>query len=419
MRKLFILLNIIAGVFSISAQAQNPDPSYRFVTAESFVQSKNYYLLTLLQQIPAAKQMIASDPVLSSIAKSKFSFLENAVTDKKTTYLDYSSGMKFSETEIADIGNRLHEIYTANNALGKIVKDHLIPSGTYILFKNINEKELLRKAWEQDAKAVNHAIEVYIEGKKPNYPAIDSIGFKRTAKSFNQLVYDGADVVRQEAKDKELFFGPSMHFALQFLELNERDEASDFEPMAKTVNKAAYDKVKSIDWKKFKYTVILIPGSGPDTYSRALSEGSILRCRIAALRYREGLAPFIVVSGGRVHPYKTKNSEAHEMKKFLMQTLHIPEEAIIMDPHARHTTTNIRNAVRLIFRYGMPINKTCLISTVRSQSYYITDPAFEKRCMNEINHIPYTLEKRLSESDFEFTPVLDALHIDADEPLDP
>ncbi len=107
------------------------------------------------------------------------------------------------------------------------------------------------------------------------------------------------------------------------------------------------------------------------------------------------------------------------MKKFLMETLKVPENAIIMDPHARHTTTNMRNGVRLLYRYGMPVDKPCLVSTMRSQSYSISSDAFVNRCMREINHVPYKIGKRLSETDVEFYPVLDALHIDADEPLDP
>jgi len=206
---------------------------------------------------------------------------------------------------------------------------------------------------------------------------------------------------------------------LLFLEINERTEAADYEPMITTVNKAAYDKVRKINWAKYKYSVILVPGGGPDTPERALSEGGIIRCRIAALRYFEGLAPFIVVSGGRVHPFKTKFSEAFEMKKFLIETLKVPESAIIMEPHARHTTTNIRNCARLIFRYGIPTDKPAVVSTVKSQSFYITNDAFVERCRKEIDHIPYRLGNRLDDTTFEFYPTLEALHIDADEPLDP
>jgi hypothetical protein len=416
---IFITFYLLLPTYLFGQKTNLPDPAYSLLAGKSFVQSKNYYLLTLLEEVETAKNMLRKDQNLSMLAASKLSSLESAMKECKADYLCYTSKMKFSEREIQSVGERLDALYADNNALGQLAKKHLIPSGAYILLQTATPKELLRKAWEQDARAVNHAIEVYAEGRKPNYPAIDSIGFNCAARSFPTLVYDCSNVVRQENKNTTLFFVPSMHFALQFLEVNERNEASDYEPMASTVNKAAFNKIKKTDWSKFSYTMILVPGAGPNAPERALSEGGILRCRIAALRYFEGMAPFILVSGGRVHPYKTKFSEAFEMKQYLMQTLHVPEEAIIMDPHARHTTTNMRNAVRLLFRYGMPVNKPCIVSTVRSQSYYITNDAFVNRCMKEINHVPYKLGKRLTDTEFEFFPVLDALQIDADEPLDP
>ncbi|REA64263.1 YdcF family protein [Dyadobacter luteus] len=419
--RIILLLFFFLIQFQKGYTQQNklPDPNYKLVSPGSFVQSKNYYLLTLFQQVKDARIMLEKDDLLQKVAQSKLNHLRSSVKECKTDYLCYTSGMKFSDQEIKEVGKRLKELYNPQNALGKIVKEHLLRSGSYILLSGAKPDEFLRKVWEQDAKAVNHAIEVYAEGKRPNYPAIDSIAFNRYRKSYPVLVYDCADVVRQESKDTSLFFGSAMHFALQFLEINERSEAADYEPMESTVNKAAFDQIKKTDWSRYKYAVILVPGAGPDTYERALSEGGILRCRVAAKRYFEGQAPFIIVSGGRVHPFKTKYSEAFEMKKFLIETLHVPENAIIMEPHARHTTTNIRNAVRLMFRYGMPMDKPSLVSTMRSQSYMITSDSFAKRCMREINHIPYKSGKRISDTDSEFFPVLDALQIDADEPMDP
>lgn len=417
----FLALSLVAlSYFPVLGQSnQTPRQDYQLLTGGSFVQSKNWYLLTLFEQLPEVRALLRKDPQLAALAALKYGNLEVSLRECKNDFRCYTEKMKFTQGEIDAVGARLDALYAGNNVLGNLVAKHLSPSGTYILLRDVSDKQLLRKAWEQDAKSVNHAIEVYAEGKKPNYPAIDSIEFKTIVRSYPVLVYDCSDVVRQEKKNADLFFGPSMHYALQFLEVNERQEAADYEPMASTVNKAALDRVKKIEWSKFTYTLILVPGAGPDTYDRALSEGGMLRCRVAALRYFEGLAPYILVSGGRVHPFKTKYSEAFEMKKFLMETLHVPEHAIIMDPHARHTTTNMRNGVRLLFRYGMPVEKPCLVSTMRSQSYYITNDAFVNRCMKEINHVPYRLGKRLSETDFEFYPVLDALQIDPDEPLDP
>ncbi len=409
------LLLIQATVFG---QGGAPLQSYKLVSGSSIVQSKNYYLLTLIEQDKSLSQFLASDAILSQISEEKLSHLKESLLKCGSNATCYTSSMKFSEDNITLVSNRLRALYSKNELLQKLVINHLIPSGTYILFGQSAPVELLVKAWEQDAKGLNRVIEIYGEGKLPNYPKIDSIGFNVKSRSFAILAYDLTNVVREE-ESNTLFFKPALTYALRFLEVNGRNEAADFEPMGLNVNKAAKDYVKQVKWDNFKYTLILIPGSGPDDPRIALSAGAMLRCRIGAKRYLEGKAPFIVVSGGRVHPYKTIYSEAFEMKKFLMNELHIPERAIIMDPHARHTTTNLRNTVRLLFRYGMPVDKPCLVSTMKGQSYYITNDAFQDRCRTEINHVPFKLGERLSETDFEFYPILDALHIDSDEPLDP
>jgi len=91
--------------------------------------------------------------------------------------------------------------------------------------------------------------------------------------------------------------------------MNEREQAADFEPMTDGENKAACEKIKSTKWNNYKYSVILIPGAGPEEKDVALSAEGMLRCRLAALQYAKGVAPFIITSGGKVHPYKTKFCE--------------------------------------------------------------------------------------------------------------
>ncbi len=327
--------------------------------------------------------------------------------------------MKLSEADIQEVSRRLGELYNDNNALGKLVFNHLIPSGAYILSQKLSAKEQLIKAWEQDTHGINFAISVYIEGQKPNYPAIDSISFKVSNKNYSQLVGDLHTTVQEESKKATLFFEPSLTSALLALEINEREQVGDYEPMASTVNKLAFDRIKTINWKAYKYAVILVPGAGPDEPKVALSAEGMLRCRVAALRYFEGLAPLVVVSGGNVHPYKTPYNEAIEMRKFMVEKLHVPANAVIVEPHARHTTTNMRNTARLIFRYGIPFDKACITSTSKSQSMYIQELNLDKRCEKELNHVPYRKGKRLSETEAEFYPLIEALQINPLEPLDP
>lgn len=408
---------LMLGLFCKDLAAQDaPQQSYQLIKTRNEVQYKNYYLLTLFQQLPELRKMLSTDTAFNNIYKSKTAQVNEAAKTCKTDISCYAKALKFTDEEIAHIGNRLALLYTEINPLGDLVKNHLIPSGCYTMFAKEQHKTLLVKAWEQDANAVNYAIGVYVEGNKPNYPKIDSISFTLTDKTFAELT--SASALLSLQGNNKLFFEPAMLFALEALELNERNDAADYEPMAKGVNLAAINQIKKTDWKKYPYSVILVPGAGPEEKEVALSAGGMIRCRLAALQYHKGMAPFIVVSGGRVHPYKTKFSEAYEMKKFLMETLQIPESAVIMEPHARHTTTNMRNCARLMFRYGMPIDKAGMVCTVKSQSYYITDILLE-RCKKELGYYPYKNGKRLSDTESEFYLNTTSLQIDFDEPLDP
>jgi len=409
----FLVLSIFCtGVFAQNAPSQN----YQLIKGKNQVQYKNYYLLTLFQQLPELRKMLAADTALKNILQSKTAAATEAIKTCKTEIPCYAKALKFSNEEIVNIGKRLAIIYTENGPLGKLVVNHLLPSGCYAIFNTETHKNLLIKAWEQDAKAINYTIGVYVEANKPNYPKIDSISFSLKDREFAELTSANAFLALQ--KNNKLFFEPSMQFALEALELNERNDAADYEPMVAGVNLPALNQIKKTDWKKYPYSVILVPGAGPEEKEVALSAGGMIRCRLAALQYQKGIAPFIVVSGGRVHPYKTKFSEAYEMKKFLTETLQIPENAIIMEPHARHTTTNLRNCARLMFRYGMPIDKPGLVCTVKSQSYYITDVLLE-RCKKELGYYPYKNGKRLSDTESEFYLNTVSLQIDFDEPLDP
>jgi hypothetical protein len=418
MRKvLLITITIIIG-YLVNGQQVAPNPQYKLIKGAGMVQSKNYYLLTLLQQDSEVRKMLEGDTALVSIAKNKLNGLLQIKPACSNSVTCYAEHMQFTEKEISDVSARLTALYTAGNPLAKLVQQQLMPSGTYILFKNSSPVEMLVKAWEQDAHGINFTIGVYVAGKKPNYPLIDSISFDVTDKRYASFLYHATYTIANECAATRLFFTPSLHCALRFLEINEREQAGDFEPMTETVNKAAITKAKTIKWNTYPYTLILVPGAGPEDPKVPLSAEGMLRCRLAAIQYNKGVAPFIVVSGGKVHPYKTVYSEAFEMKKFLIEKLNIPENAIIMEPHARHTTTNMRNCARLIFRYGMPFSKPCITTTTQGQSMMITT-TLAARCQKDLNEVPFQTGKRLSETEAEFIPLIDALHINPTEPLDP
>jgi uncharacterized SAM-binding protein YcdF (DUF218 family) len=413
--KKILSLLFICLVLHLTGNAQQPNPGYQ-LKGSNYVSAKNYYLLMLIQNTPAVKHLLESDAELAKFATTKIDALKASLNCKDA--LCYTAQLKFSADEIKQVGDKLAALYQPNNALGLLVKTDLIPSGAYILNKNLSPQQQLVKAWEQDAAGINYAISVYADGKKPLYAAIDSISFNVKAKTYPDALYDAASVLLDATKSSKLFFEPVLRYALQAMEINGRHDAANFEPLAAGLNKDAIAKIKLTAWGKYKYSTILILGAGPGDYTTEISAIGMLRCKMGATRYFAGLAPFIIVSGGMAHPYKTKYCEAVEMKKYLVNELHVPANAVIVETQARHTTTNVRNGVRLIYHYGMPFDKAFL--TVSSKSHIESVAKFmAARCLKELKYVPYTVGNRYDDNAVELYPAIDALQINPIEPLDP
>lgn len=416
MLKGILLFFLLFTGFHSFAQFFGAQPNYKLTSGDDWVKAKNFYLLTILEQDKEVNTFLKKDSELNEITQAKINAVKASLVNCKDA-LCLPAQLKFSSEEISKVSARLTALYKPGNVLDKLVKTHLIPSGTYMMYHEQSPAQLLVKAWEQDAQYVNYTIGVYAEGNKPNYPQIDSIGYDVKKGAYYTLMYDCSSEVVDAAQNTNLFFEPALQAALLYLEINERENAGDFEPMATTANKTAADRVKLIKWATYPYSHILVPGAGPENITTPLSGEGMLRCKSAARAYKLGKAPFVIVSGGSVHPYKTKYNEAVEMKKYMVSKLQVPENAVIIEPHARHTTTNIRNDARLAFRYGMPFNKPGLVVTDKYQNDIIVN--MEKRCIKELGYMPYKLGKRLSETELEFYPLISSLQIDADEPMDP
>ncbi|MBO9636486.1 MAG: YdcF family protein, partial [Chitinophagaceae bacterium] len=124
------------------------------------------------------------------------------------------------------------------------------------------------------------------------------------------------------------------------------------------------------------------------------------------------------VSGGHVHPNKTPFCEAVEMKKYLVEVLKIPSSDIIIEPHARHTTTNLRNANRLVYQFKMPANKPVMIVSDASQTRYINGN-MKVRIQKELGYLPWRSMKQLSSTETEYLPSEISTQINPLDPLDP
>jgi hypothetical protein len=127
-----------------------------------------------------------------------------------------------------------------------------------------------------------------------------------------------------------------------------------------------------------------------------------LRIRMAAKRWREGLAPFIIVSGGHVHPNPIPYAERYG----------VPDTAILVDPvgSPRHTTTKLRNATRLLFRMGAPMDKPVVIMKLDGLTKDILSKAFAARCQKELGYQPMSDITDLAEFEISAKPNIVSLH---------
>lgn len=388
------------------------EPDHRPLELRTPLADKNFYLLSALGRDPAARNAIRTDPTLARFTAERISAIQKAALTCDTDLDCNAAPFRWSETQIEDAAKAL----AALPAVRALADGPLRRNGVYIRYDG---PDLVERGWRDCIQGLNRVIDLYAMGAKPRYPLVDSMAFDPKAESFRRLTQNLVALLSEESAGFDLPYSASLRFATELLILNRRDEAARHEPLDKGENAAAFERVKTIDWSRYPYTVILVPGSGNDRSGVRLSAAGHIRDEIAARRFREGKAPFVLVSGGYVHPNQTEYAEALEMKRELMDVFHIPADAILVDPHARHTTTNIRNAARLLWRYGIPFDRKALLTTDLAHSRSIESEAFAKRCVAEIGYMPFRVLQRVSRFDLEFLPLKASLQIDPIEPLDP
>lgn len=294
--------------------------------------------------------------------------------------------------------------------------------GVYARYAQMSDENLIASAWRDATDGHNRILRVYGLGDAPLYPRIDSIIFDPTGDLWPGVMIEATN---QLLLDPVQSRGPlpvsdlAHRFALRLLHLNERENAGFFPDLDALHNAAAASKVPEIEWNAYPYSVILVLGDGPDRPDQLVGTYGKMRLARAARLYRERKAPFLVVSGGNVHPTLTPFNEAIEMKRELMQRHGIPESAIIIEPHARHTTTNFRNTARLMIRYGIPLDKLAIATTSEGHSQYAGGERLDQKAMDEISFVPRRVLRRLSPYEVEFLPEPRSTHRDNIDPLDP
>lgn len=400
-------------------QAQTYTPGYKAVRSGSYVRDKNFYLLTLFSQLPRVNAVISNDSTFKSLLLQKTAALKKAASECKENPGCHVAALRWTASDMDRVSSELIKLYHQRAAIKELVNQHLLPSGYYVKYESLKPDSLLSSAWKDIAKAINRIMDVYALGIKPKYAVLDSASYDVNTLVYRQninIVVNTLDDLA--ANDVQQFYDPALHFSLDLLEINMRNEADRFEPNEQ-VNASAIKYLKTIQWHKYPYAAILVPGAGPDITSARIDPWAISRLRIAVARYKKGLAPVFIVSGGFVKPFQPPYAEGNEMKRYLIEHMGIPAEAIILEPYARHTTTNIRNASRLIYRYRIPAQKKALIISDQYQTHTIQSDKFRQRCLDELGYLPFTFLAGKGKTDTEFVPALTSLHLDALDPLDP
>ena len=167
--------------------------------------------------------------------------------------------------------------------------------------------------------------------------------------------------------------------------------------------------------------VVVVPGFVPLGAEEpvALHWVAQERLRAAALRVLTEQADLVLVSGGNVHPQHTPFNEAFEMRRFLLEELELASHRVLVEPYARHSTTNLRNAGRMLLRAGLD---EAVIVTTAGQGFYFGHQdlsGFLERCHEELGYSPGELESLDTASTLvRFRPSVEVFTPGAD-PLDP
>ncbi|WP_416221847.1 YdcF family protein [Sphingomonas sp. S1-29] len=325
----------------------------------------------------------------------------------------------WTDADIATVEARLRAL-ARNAALSRaLVTNQMRASGRFGRHAALRDADLLATAWRDAAAAINRVIAVYAQGVTPRYPAIDATIFDVAAPEFAALLDVHGVATAALGGSHDLFFDPALRYATGLLQLNERTNAGEYRPLLDGPNAAATQAVARTDWQKSPYSALLVFGHGAEDAQSRTGPLTHVRLRIAADRFARGVAPFVIVSGGNVHPNRTPFNEAAEMKRLLVTQHGVPADRILIEPHARHTTTNLRNVARLMLAAGLPADREALIVSDHRTIQYITGPQLAQRNLDEMGVQPGRIAPGPDRFTARFTPSPLALHVEAMDPLDP
>lgn len=375
---------------------------------------KVFYFLAVLKQTPEVHKLIGEDSTFRRIAHEATVKLHTLPEECRENTDCYLSHWCWSPEDNQAIETELKKLCT-QPAIRRMINQRLRPCGKFRLYDSLDDAAFLQQLWQDAADGMNYCLHAYMKNEGLRYPAIDSTHYAANSHYYHDLIREMMLII--ERRNPQLFFEAGLTIADELLKINGRDEATRY-PLDQ-LNAPAYTKASDTRWNDYPYSAILVLGEGPEDSTVPLSPHGKYRCELAATLYHRHQAPFIIVSGGHVHPKETPWAEAIEMKKYLIAQWNIPAAAVLVDPVARHTTTNFRNGARLMIKAGMPLDRPVIGISGESAVDYIFSQKFTTRCTKELGYQPCKNLQRLDEFSFTFKPVRLCTQINTMDPLDP
>ena len=386
-------------------------------TVERLKENNFYFLNQILKNKTIADQFKKNKVLTDWTEQQRKALVQNENLQEIREASQIVAPYLFS-AEIIDSMVREFKHIQNNTAMQTLVQE-VRHSGKYANYETLNDSAFLEQVLRLNLEGLNHTLEVYGKGSDPNYPKIDAVSYDVNSNYYQRtLLYWSSHLVKTN-RETPLFFERSLAYALYLMYANHRDEGVRYEPLDKDYNAMAQAQVQKVDFKAYPYNALLVLGDGPTNYRDPLSALGKLNLEIAVAQYNQKKAPFIIVSGGHVHPNRTATCEAIVMKEELMKKYNVPEEAIIVEPYARHTTTNLRNATRLMIRYGIDIKQKSMIISHYNHIQMISDDKFKERFMRELGYLPGEFIEIEQGELLEYYPVRVMTHLNPLEPLDP
>lgn len=417
MRRAIIAAGISIAAFLSPASVGAQDlPGYRAPFADT-LQTRIFPLFAMIRRSPDWTRALRGDDVLGRLVAERAKRVPAAGCRPSPQCV--ADAWTWTDADIAVVEARLRAMARDATLSRALIAEQVRASGRFGRHSTLSDTDLLAASWRDAAAALNRVLAVYAKGEKPRYPDIDATIFDVAKPEFAALLEVHGVATAAMGADDDLFFDPSLRYAIGLLHLNERTNAGSHRPLLEGDNAAAASLVPGIDWQKTPYSALLVFGHGAQDAQSRTGPLTHIRLRIAADRFARGAAPFVIVSGGNVHPDRTPFNEATEMKRLLVTHHGVPADRIFIEPHARHTTTNMRNAARLMLSAGFPAGREALIVSDHRTIGYITGTQLAQRNLDEMGVQPGRVTPGPDRFTARFTPSPLAFHVEAMDPLDP